>query len=332
VYRNIHVVGLDEAADEITPIGRVRYVQLERGTACLTGALAQTGHLIVARCGADRNRMVQIDTVPGRATLFVPVRGYARLGTTTLGTDSAVLVRRGAPLTAFLDKNLIALTVSVSSQHLYEVAASHHIDLQLSPEEISVVRCSPARISVADRLAESVLQRRPDGLPQLAATERAATLEEALLRYCMTLLGFAVPRSQTQDSTSRLRAVLRAREFIDAHLDQPISLMQICRVSYASPRALEYGFREAFALSPMAYVRCARLSRVRHELHLAEPRPRTVTRLAMKWGFWHLGQFSRDYRAFFGELPSETLARSSARVGFTGGACAKLIAASPSGQ
>ena len=37
-----------------------------------------------------------------------------------------------------------------------------------------------------------------------------------------------------------------------------------------------------------------------------------VTDLAMKWGFTHLGRFSRAYKEFFGELPStqKTLRRS----------------------
>jgi AraC family ethanolamine operon transcriptional activator len=36
---------------------------------------------------------------------------------------------------------------------------------------------------------------------------------------------------------------------------------------------------------------------------------RSVKAAALSCGFWHLGQFSRDYRLTFGELPSETLVR-----------------------
>jgi len=28
------------------------------------------------------------------------------------------------------------------------------------------------------------------------------------------------------------------------------------------------------------------------------------------WGFWHLSRFSAEYRALFGELPSDTLKRA----------------------
>ncbi|WP_408635108.1 helix-turn-helix domain-containing protein [Oleiphilus messinensis] len=29
--------------------------------------------------------------------------------------------------------------------------------------------------------------------------------------------------------------------------------------------------------------------------------------VAADWGFWHLSQFSKDYRQLFGERPSDTL-------------------------
>jgi AraC family ethanolamine operon transcriptional activator len=36
----------------------------------------------------------------------------------------------------------------------------------------------------------------------------------------------------------------------------------------------------------------------------------TVKAAALANGFWHMGEFSNVYKATFGEMPSETLARS----------------------
>lgn len=33
----------------------------------------------------------------------------------------------------------------------------------------------------------------------------------------------------------------------------------------------------------------------------------TVSDIAKKWGFTHLGRFAKEYKALFGVLPSETL-------------------------
>ena len=35
----------------------------------------------------------------------------------------------------------------------------------------------------------------------------------------------------------------------------------------------------------------------------------TITDIAKRWGFWHMGQFAADYKKQFGELPSETVKR-----------------------
>jgi AraC family ethanolamine operon transcriptional activator len=282
------------------------------------GALAELGRAVVCRCTADRNRIEQLDTVPGRVTLFVPVRGAGRLGTKSLDGDCAIWARRGTRLVTFLDRNVLGVSMSVDAQHLQHTAADLRLDLAPPDQEISLVRLPLARVASIDRLAQELLAVPAEGCPGQTATAitRVASAESAVLHLTAALLCSQAPREGTgRDASYRIRAVVRAREFIDAHLDQPLSLARICAASYASARALEYGFQEIYALSPMGYVRCARLSRVRHDLYLAEPRPRAVTQLAMKWGFWHLGQFSRDYRAFFGELPSETLARSRRPVG-----------------
>jgi AraC family ethanolamine operon transcriptional activator len=59
----------------------------------------------------------------------------------------------------------------------------------------------------------------------------------------------------------------------------------------------------------MAAVRRVRLQLVRRDLLAAGPEAR-VTDAAMRWGFYHLGRFSRLYAAQFGELPSATHRRS----------------------
>ena len=47
----------------------------------------------------------------------------------------------------------------------------------------------------------------------------------------------------------------------------------------------------------------------REALLAADPGSTTVTHEALEWGFWHFGDFSRAYKACFGEAPSETLRR-----------------------
>jgi transcriptional regulator GlxA family with amidase domain len=65
----------------------------------------------------------------------------------------------------------------------------------------------------------------------------------------------------------------------------------------------------------VAYLTRLRLHRVRQALRAASSETTTVSSVALDWGFWHFGEFSRAYKECFGELPSETLrAARAARV------------------
>lgn len=50
---------------------------------------------------------------------------------------------------------------------------------------------------------------------------------------------------------------------------------------------------------------------VRTELYRASPDKAQVSDILADFGFWHFGQFAKDYREAFGERPSDTLRRSS---------------------
>jgi AraC-like DNA-binding protein len=66
-------------------------------------------------------------------------------------------------------------------------------------------------------------------------------------------------------------------------------------------------------MPPVAYLRVTRLNQAR--LDLTRPPPgTTVTDVAMRWGFLHLGHFSKAYRDLFDETPRETLARGMRRL------------------
>ena len=76
----------------------------------------------------------------------------------------------------------------------------------------------------------------------------------------------------------------------------------------ASIRSLFAGFRKYRNISPMRHLKEVRLERAHHDLaHTGEHN--SVTEIALRWGFTHLGQFSASYQQRYGELPSATLKR-----------------------
>ncbi len=88
-------------------------------------------------------------------------------------------------------------------------------------------------------------------------------------------------------------------------------LSELCAAANVSERTLQYAFHDIMGMSPLTYLHRLRLHRARDELRKAKKGTTTVTDVAMNWGFWHFGEFSRAYKNCFGELPSQTLKRNS---------------------
>ena len=80
-------------------------------------------------------------------------------------------------------------------------------------------------------------------------------------------------------------------------------------ISGVSTRTLRYAFLEAFGITPKQYIQSSRLHRAHRQLREAAGENARIADIANACGFWHMGQFAKDYRRMFGELPSETLGR-----------------------
>ncbi len=108
----------------------------------------------------------------------------------------------------------------------------------------------------------------------------------------------------------RRTVIQQAMDFIDDHLAERITMDSLARAVHMSVRSIQQGFRSELGISPMAFVRERRLERVHEELADAIPSDGvTVTAVAERWGFHHLGSFAVEYRKRWGEAPSETLRR-----------------------
>ncbi|MFE0514560.1 AraC family transcriptional regulator [Streptomyces sp. NPDC058964] len=103
------------------------------------------------------------------------------------------------------------------------------------------------------------------------------------------------------------RPVKRVVDAIQARPEYPYTTTELADLAGVSGRWLQEVFRREVGTSPMTYLRDVRMDRVRAELAAADPGTTTVSDVAYRWGFGHLGRFAEKYRARFGELPSQTL-------------------------
>lgn len=107
--------------------------------------------------------------------------------------------------------------------------------------------------------------------------------------------------------------VRKARLYLVERQDSPPEIGALCAALGVSRRWLQLSFNEVLQTNPIVYLRTLRLGGARRMLSSGEPGMQ-VKDAVEAFGFWHLSRFSHDYRALFGELPSQTLRRAAARA------------------
>lgn len=100
--------------------------------------------------------------------------------------------------------------------------------------------------------------------------------------------------------------VRRAEDYLKAHLERPFDSRALALALGVGERQIERLFRDAYGHGPCHWHQLARLNRARTALLHADERG-TVTDIALRFGFSHLGRFSILYRHVFGECPKDTL-------------------------
>ena len=103
--------------------------------------------------------------------------------------------------------------------------------------------------------------------------------------------------------------VRRAEEFLTENLESPVSLSDAAIVTGTSTRSLLRAFQKRRGTSPIAFRRRRRFEAARRDLFVADHGETSVTNVASRYCFDHLGRFAVEYRVLFGESPSETLRR-----------------------
>jgi AraC-like DNA-binding protein len=150
----------------------------------------------------------------------------------------------------------------------------------------------------------------------LADVRRADGLlhQPAMLRRWRNLLlsGLALTVDlpyPAEPDTRRPRTVKRALDAMHADPARQFTAGDLAGIAGVGVRVLQESFKQHVGMPPLTYLRRLRLDGVRTELNRADPWQISISDVALRWGFTHLGRFAAAYRARFGETPSETVRR-----------------------
>lgn len=116
-------------------------------------------------------------------------------------------------------------------------------------------------------------------------------------------------RNESISFLRRQQIVAQVKDYLRLHQGCSVTIHDLCTLCHVSRRTLQYSFETILGISPLRYLRLSRLNGARRELMISQTD--SVADIAEKWGFWHLSQFTQDYKQLFNELPSITLSKSA---------------------
>lgn len=95
--------------------------------------------------------------------------------------------------------------------------------------------------------------------------------------------------------------IARVIRHIQQHFDQPLDVDSLAGIASMSPSALHQHFKAVTNASPLQYIKAVRLHRAQQ---LVSGDRLSVSEAAWQVGYQSVSQFSREYKRFFGEVPS----------------------------
>jgi AraC-like DNA-binding protein len=242
------------------------------------------GTLVATR--SDR----RVVAVPGRAHVHVPDRPVVFTGWAS--PEPVLALRIAQPA---LEREL---------EQLLDRPLRHGVDLDLDLD-VSTGRGAQwlalVRSLATDLAGEDSLVRQPMVAAPFTHSVMSGLLLTALHEHRDEL---AVPAPAAGASVVR-----RARDYIEANAEQPLTVADIARASGVGVRGLQHGFQRSLQVSPTEYLRHVRLRYAHRDLLLADQATTTVEGVAHRWGFTHRGRFAARYRDRYGVQPAETLRR-----------------------
>jgi AraC family ethanolamine operon transcriptional activator len=128
-------------------------------------------------------------------------------------------------------------------------------------------------------------------------------LEKNLVNLLIDSLAKALPEKSAIDLTHQKFSGMI--DFIHDNLTHVTSVHQICEETGVPERTIRRLFMKKYGISPKRFLSALRLNEVR-KLLKSSAEENYIIQVASEYNFWHMGQFSRDYKQLFNELPSET--------------------------
>lgn len=291
------------------------FVQLKRGTFEMEINIIQIGDFQFIEQSVNGSILIRGNSPAKTCVLAIPVlkKGETLHGGNIFSENCYLRGNHTGYLDTTIGDQLNVVAISAPIEQILERAEQIQwsvTEKQLLP--VGIIVPNPLALQQLSSYIEELLRLAKNCPDKLTDNSQNSSITHLIIEDCLPLL-LDVLSSPSEfipvKKSSRQKLVKPAEELMRDRLPAPITLSELCQGLNKSQRSLYRVFQECFGLPPMEYLKILRLHGVRRALKSADYQTSTVTDLALDWGFWHMGQFSRDYRNMFGESPVNVLRR-----------------------
>jgi len=269
-------------------------------------------HYIDYQCDAELIS-VSVERPPSSLMVKFSLQGLTRLRAGgqewQLGPNEFTVLKPGVPFEADMEGNCRHLSLVLNGDWIssYLLSRSCH----LRPEDLNF-DAHVFNLNTHGLLLSNVVAGLANGLAhsdsalsnQSVVTHLKDLITSSVLDFSPEFHKASAPQS---DHAGLPEYVRLARNFIQEHLTDDIKLHDIVRASGMTKRTVQAGFRTYLGTTPLSFLKLMRLKATHDTLKASAPDGCTVTEVAMEYGFFHLSNFSQDFRKTFGVNPSEIL-------------------------
>lgn len=306
-------VSLLRYADHVAdlPVLSTFTAQLDRGDARLQSQRVCGKDLIFLRLRVDPRLAGHAVPSPDWLSVMVPLRWRGEYKFNGLLADRNDIFLSGGPdgyatTGEGRDTVLIGLRRSRLERSIRALTGNNDTMIQFNDGRLAL---GDDRGSWLHRLiAEAMRSASDPGLPDRRLFLPKSVENDFFDKFVLFLNGFGGFFRQRDPSRKGALGIVRASlEGISLTASNLPSLTDLCEASGVGMAWLHRCFVEIYGCPPYELLRAYRLTSARERLLDREERIGLVKEVAFSFGFKNTGRFAADYRARFGENPSDTL-------------------------
>jgi len=227
----------------------------------------------------------------------------------SVAPKSIIVYAPDSEINAVNNSDFDVMIFSIEESLLFQFAKQTNADDLMEKLDSGLLSCS---VDLWDTLRNTILSE----ITEYNSNENHSNKFQFLDSFTLSLLELlktSKPSIKKVSNVTRLQLLTDVEHYIQDNISEKITIPELVKCCNVSERTLLYTFKKRFKIGPKAYIKVLKLNCVYRILH-GDTQGKTISNIARQFGFWHMGQFHADYKAFFGELPSETVAKEKLRL------------------